>query len=88
MTLYSPYLFILVEDILSLMIKVELEGGSIGKFYHPRGCPLISHLLYVNDLLVFMNEEYKSLKQLLKTIGIYERWSGQLLTMLSPLYFS
>lgn len=64
-TLYSPYLFILMEDVLSRMINVEFEGGRIVKFYHPRGCHFISHLLYADDQLVFTNgaivEDYRNL---------------------------
>lgn len=34
-------------------VKREFEEGRIGKFFHPRGTPLVSHLLYVDDMLVF-----------------------------------
>lgn len=52
----SPYLFIIIEEVLSLMMKIKYEVGRISHFYYLRGCPLISHLLYVDDLLVFTKE--------------------------------
>lgn len=42
------------------MLNMEYKGGQIGQFYHHRGCPLISHILYVDELLVFMNGARKS----------------------------
>lgn len=44
-----------------------------------RGAPLISHLLYADELLVFTNGERRSLKMLLKTLEVYEKCSGQLI---------
>lgn len=73
----SPYLFILMEEVLSRMLKVDFEKGRIRKFVYPKGCPLISHLLYIDDLLVFTNGEHRSLKQLLMTLGFYEWWFKQ-----------
>lgn len=70
----SCALFILME-VLSHLLQVEFESGRIGKFVHPKGCPIISYLLYVNDLLVFMNGECKYFKQLLKILGVYKIWS-------------
>lgn len=57
----SPYLFILVEEIFTRMIKNEVEFGKIIPFSHPRGMPIISHLLYVDDILLFTNGEKASL---------------------------
>lgn len=70
-------ILLLMEEVLACMMKVEFERGQIGKFYHPLGYPLISHLLYADDLLVFMNVKCIFLKQLLKTIGMCERWFEQ-----------
>lgn len=75
----SPYLFILMEEVLSRLLRKQFEGGRIGKFSHLVGAPLISHLLYADDLLVFLNGEKISLKILVKTLGIYEKWSDQLI---------
>lgn len=49
----SPYLFIFMEEVLKSLLNQAYGEGRIGKFFHPRGTPLISHLLYVDDLLIF-----------------------------------
>lgn len=72
----SPYLFILMEEVLTRLMKVEFEVGHIGKFYHPRGCPHIFYLLYTNDWLVFTNGEIRSMKNILPLFERYEKWSS------------
>lgn len=72
-----PYLFVLMKEFLSRLLKKYFREGHIGTFYHPRGAPLIPHLLYAYDLLVFTNWEKCSLKKLLKTLEMYEAWSGE-----------
>lgn len=72
----SPYLFILMKEVLSKLLKWEFYEGWIGKFFHLRGTPLVSHLLYVDDFLVFANGE-RTLKRILKTLEMYKNWSGK-----------
>lgn len=47
-----PYLFILIEEVLTRLLNKAYGEGRIGKFFHPRGAPLIFHLLYADDLFV------------------------------------
>lgn len=57
----SPYLFILIEDIMSRLLHKGFEYGGIERFSHLHVAPLISHLLNVDDLLIFFefgNEIY------------------------------
>lgn len=75
----SSYLFIVMEEILSRLQKKQFELGKIGRFFHPRGALLILHLLHVDDLLIFCNGDKRSLKMLMKTLKIYERWSIQMI---------
>lgn len=57
-------------------------------FYHLRGCAIISHLMYVDNLLVFTNGAPRSLTQLLKILGVYESWASQAVNKAkSTLYF-
>ncbi|KAK1575277.1 hypothetical protein Q3G72_004017 [Acer saccharum] len=72
----SPYLFIIMEEVLTRLLRKNFEVGRIGKFTHPMGAPLISHLLYADDLLIFANGQKKSMKGLVDTLATYERWSG------------
>lgn len=85
-----PYLFILVEDILSHMLHKVFGDGYIGKIFYPRGCPQVTtHLLYADDFLVFTNRKRKTLKKLLNIIEIYESWLCQDINKAKlALYFS
>ncbi|XP_031287891.1 uncharacterized protein LOC116146622 [Pistacia vera] len=51
----SPYLFIIMEEVLSRLLCKNFEEGRIRCYSHPVGAPLVSHLLYADDLLVFVN---------------------------------
>ncbi|KAJ0086550.1 hypothetical protein Patl1_07518 [Pistacia atlantica] len=53
------------------------------------GAPLVSHLLYADDLLVFVNGGKRSVQRLLNILEVYEKWSGQLINReKSAVYFS
>lgn len=62
---------------LSSMLKKTLEDIRINHYFHPRECPLVSHLLNANDILLFVNSVRRTLKKILKTLATYEAWSGQ-----------
>lgn len=72
----SLYLFILMEEVLTRLLKKGFEDGQIGQFFHPRSAPIISHLLYADDL-IFVNGGKGLVKALLRTLEKYERWLGQ-----------
>lgn len=76
----SPYLFILVEETLSRLLKHNFAIGKIVSFSHPRGTPLISHLLYADDIVVFSNGGRSSLKAIRDVFALYEDWSGQMVS--------
>lgn len=61
-------LFILMEEVLTRLVKQSFEDGRIEHFFHPRGAPIISHLLYVDDLLIFVNVDKIMVKALLCTL--------------------
>jgi hypothetical protein len=49
----SPYLFILVEEVFSRLLRKKVQDGTIGYYSQPRKGPLISHLLYADDMVIF-----------------------------------
>ncbi|TXG59223.1 hypothetical protein EZV62_013796 [Acer yangbiense] len=73
----SPFLFILMEEVLTRLLRKNFESGRIGRFYHPIGAPLVSHLLYADDILIFANGGKRSIRNLVKAFETYEKWSGQ-----------
>lgn len=59
------------------------------KSYKQRICNHISNMFCANDRLVSTNGEHRSIKQLLKIIMMYERWSRQSIkTTKSVVFFS
>ncbi|KAK2367897.1 hypothetical protein QL285_081140 [Trifolium repens] len=49
----SPYLFVLCMDKLSHLIEESIESGKWKPMRAGRNGPLISHLIFVDDLLLF-----------------------------------
>lgn len=56
----SPFLFILSAEILSRGLANEYIYGNIAYYYTPRACLPVSHLLYVDDTLIFLNARLSS----------------------------
>lgn len=77
----SPLLFILVEDILSQLLKKEFLACKIEAFAHPRGVPFISHLLYADDIVLFTSGNLRSLRNILSIFHTYETWSGHVVSV-------
>ncbi|XP_042969076.1 uncharacterized protein LOC122301760 [Carya illinoinensis] len=75
-----PYLFILVEEVLSRLLKHKFTNGNIVPFSHPRGTPLVSHLLYADDIVLFVNGRRSSLQEVRDICATYEEWSGQMVS--------
>lgn len=78
--LLLPLLFIIMEEVLTRLLKNNFNSGQIRNFHHPVGAPLVSHLLYVDDILIFANGNKRSMKDLVRTLETYEKWSGQLIS--------
>lgn len=69
----SPMLFINMEEVLTRLLKNNFEDGRIEKFTQPMGTSFISHLLYGDDLLIFVNGRKISIKGLMNTLATYEK---------------
>jgi hypothetical protein len=50
----SPYLFLFIADDLSRLLQREVEQGNQHQLHVCRRAPDISHLLFVDDTLMFM----------------------------------
>lgn len=73
----SPYLFILCGEVLSrILLKMEdlklIHGVKIGP-----SCDPISHLMFVDDLIVFARANEKEISSISQALSCYEAWSGQ-----------
>ncbi|KAM2531626.1 hypothetical protein PS1_000337 [Malus domestica] len=84
----SPYLFIILGEVLSCMIQAavddkRLEGVRIGG-----SRPVISHLFFADDTLLFLRMEDKYCRNLLSILDRYCEASGQKVNLLkSSIYF-
>ena len=85
----SPYLFLLCVEGLSAMLRKVENGGIPRGIAVCRQAPLVSHLLFANDCVVFGKASKEEGFRLLKILEIYEKESGQKLNReKTSLFFS
>lgn len=71
----SPYLFVLAMEILSQLLNKDFLGGRVG--LHPAASdPLVIHLAFADDIIVFFDGEYGSLSHISATLDSFSTWSG------------
>jgi hypothetical protein len=73
----SPFLFIIGTEVLSRLLHHQeslsiLKGIQIGKH-----CPPITHLLFVDDLLIFAKATSSEARIIKTCLDSYGAWSGQ-----------
>lgn len=73
----SPFLFTLVTEALSHLIKREEDKGSIHGIKIARVAPPISHLLFANDAMLLYRANNFEASTLKSCVQKYARWSGQ-----------
>ncbi|XP_041001642.1 uncharacterized protein LOC121247343 [Juglans microcarpa x Juglans regia] len=56
------------SEVLTRLLRRNFAQGRITSYFHPRGAPLVSHLLYLDDLLIFANGEKRSIRRLLRML--------------------
>jgi hypothetical protein len=74
----SPYLFIICQEFLSRLIDRGMHNGAIKAVKVDRTVPPISHLMYVDDLVLFCRAKFSELSTLERCLMTYCEWSGQL----------
>ncbi|KAL5781686.1 hypothetical protein ACOSP7_006715 [Xanthoceras sorbifolium] len=73
----SPYLFLLCAETLSTLIKGnESNGQSLGMRCCRRS-PLVSHLFFADDNIVFCRASVQNCEKLKQILNVYEKASGQ-----------
>ncbi|CAM8950433.1 unnamed protein product [Rhodiola kirilowii] len=73
----SPYLFIICTEGLSAMINQYKQCGQIDGIKICRRAPVISHLLFADDSLIFMKITESSIRKVKNLLSDYEYMSGQ-----------
>ena len=85
----SPYLFILVANFLSMLMKKVVQDGTIKGIKLNRNCPVLSHLLFADDSIFFQDEMVQECQNLAGIIHQYCYASGQVVNLnKSGIFFS
>lgn len=73
----SPYLFILVADVLSHMLRRAQENGNITGVQIGNHGPTLTHLFFADDALLFSKAALEEVYQLVNILNQYSSASGQ-----------
>ncbi|KAL3844844.1 hypothetical protein ACJIZ3_002247 [Penstemon smallii] len=73
----SPYLFIIYTELLSRLLLKEEASNNFRGVKIARACPVISHLLYADDLVVYCRDTMEDVSTIMKTMDKFSTWSGQ-----------
>ncbi|PNX97372.1 ribonuclease H, partial [Trifolium pratense] len=85
----SPYLFILVTEGLTTLIKNSVIKGDLHGVKVCRGAPPVSHLLFADDCFLFCRSNLSETNHLMQILRTYENATGQEINMTkSEVFFS
>lgn len=85
----SLYLFLLYAERLSALIHEVARNNQISGISICRGCPIITHLFFADDSLLFCKANTQEGKNLVEILGKYEATSRQKVdTDKSTIFFS
>lgn len=73
----SSYLFIIRQEILSRMLDHELRLKNTSGIKTSISDPIITHAMYVNDIVLFTKASRKDATNLVKVLDKYCSWFGQ-----------
>ena len=72
----SPYLFLLCAHGFSSLIKDAARNQMLSGISICRGCPMVTHLFFVNDSLLFCKTIDQECHKLIEILELYEAASG------------
>lgn len=85
----SPYLFLIISEVLSLRISKAINVGHLLGIKISRSCPVIAHLFFADDALYFLKTTLHNCWNLRKIFKDYCSASGQPINHeKSSIYFS
>ncbi|XP_058742418.1 uncharacterized protein LOC131614899 [Vicia villosa] len=73
----SPYLFILITEGLSALIKGVVARGDIHGVQICRGAPSVSYLLFTNDCFLFCRANLSEVNNIMEILRVHVDASGQ-----------
>jgi hypothetical protein len=85
----SPYLFLLVAEGLSCLLKLRIQSSNLSGITVAPSAPMVSHLLFANDSLLFFKANRESADQVMDILHEYCQASWQKVNMAkSSIHFS
>lgn len=69
-----------MQEVISLLLNKSFKDGKIGQFVQARSTPLISHLRYADNIVIFANGGKRFIRGLMKVLNLFEHWMGQVLS--------
>jgi hypothetical protein len=76
----SPYLFLFVGESLSTLLHNRIQSNMIQELKICRKSPRISHLLFVDDSLLFFQANADQANKIDEVLRLYEKSIGQVLS--------
>ena len=73
----SPYLFILGQEMLSRMLDKELRQRNISGIRTSRSGPIITHMMYADDIILFSKASKKDATTINHILNKYCLWFSQ-----------
>lgn len=73
----SPYLFLLCSEGFTALIQKAAQANCLHGVRISRGAPMITHLLFADDRLLFCNASIEECQIIKEILYIYEKASGQ-----------
>ncbi|XP_026384892.1 uncharacterized protein LOC113280488 [Papaver somniferum] len=72
----SPFIFLIVSEVLNIMFSKALVAGKLGGFKAKEGGTSISHLQFADDTLVFLDADLEQVRYLKYLLLSFEYASG------------
>ncbi|KAM1778364.1 hypothetical protein ACFX12_039868 [Malus domestica] len=83
----SPYLFILVSDVFSILLQMAVDRRQLIGISLHAGCPVISHMFFTDDTLLFLKADKQNCCTLNRLIDSYCLASGQQVNVMKSCMF-
>ncbi|KAL4318880.1 hypothetical protein GQ457_18G015470 [Hibiscus cannabinus] len=85
----SPFLFLFVSNVFSWLVERELTNGDLQGFRIGRRCPVLSHLLFADDCVIFSKVSEAECDSIKRILNGFQLFTGQAINCKkSSIFFS
>ncbi|KAL4277807.1 hypothetical protein GQ457_03G030430 [Hibiscus cannabinus] len=87
--LLSHFLFLFISNIFSWIIEKHVDSSQLDGFKIKNRCPLLSHLMFADDCLMFSTADQRNCETILKVLEEFQKMTGQTINIpKSSVFFS